>query len=103
MTEQPYQFGNEQDLRNVIQLLVDAHKLWQSRAVTANKTLHAIMAMNPKKRANLTEQDIHAIASRVQPIAEADAQMKAEQVEKKLKSGDFLNAVRVYASQQFWK
>jgi len=103
MPDEPYQFGSEQDLRNVIQLLVNAHKLWQSRAVTLDKVLNGIMAHSPTKRANLTVQDIDAITRRVQPIVEAEVQLKAEQVEAKLKEGDFLNALRIYASQQFWR
>jgi hypothetical protein len=103
MTDQPYQFGSEQDLRNVMQLLVDAIKLWQVRAVTVDKILNAIMAAPPQKRAALSVADIDALARDIRPQAGAAADLMAAQVEKKLKSGDFLNAARVYASQQFWK
>ncbi len=101
--QEPYVFGSEKDLRKVIQLLVNAHKLWQSRAMTLDKVLNGIMAQSPTKRGSLTAQDIDAITRQIQPIVEAQAQLNAEQVEKKLKDGDFLNAVRIYASQQFWK
>ena len=103
MPDEPYQFGSEQDLRNVIQLLVNAHKLWQSRAVTLDRILNGIMAQSPTKRANLTVRDIDTITRQIQPIVDAEVQLKAEQVERKLKDGDYLNAVRIYASQQFWK
>jgi hypothetical protein len=103
MPDEPYQFGSEQDLRNVIQLLVNAHKLWQSRALTLDRILNGIMAQSPTKRANLTVRDIDTITRQIQPIVDAEVQLKAEQVERKLKDGDYLNAVRIYASQQFWK
>ena len=103
MPNEPYQFGSEEDLRNVIQLLVNAVKLWQVRAVTVDKFLNAILAAPPQKRALLSVADIDALARDIRPQAGAAADLMAEQVEKKLKEGDFLNAVRVYASQQFWK
>jgi hypothetical protein len=103
MTGEPYQFGSEQDLRNVMQLLVEAIKLWQVRAVTVDKILNAILAAPPQKRASLSVADIDALARDIRPQAGAAADLWAEQVEKKIKSGDFLNAARVYASQQFWK
>jgi len=106
MTDESYPFGSEQDLRNVIQLLVNAHKLWQCRAVTLDRLVNGIMAQSPTKRANLTVQDIDAIARRMQPIVEADVQSKAEQIEKFLKERDMrmvIEAIRVYASQQFWE
>jgi hypothetical protein len=103
MATEPYPFGSEQDLRNVILLLVKAHKLWQVRAETLNKILNAIMAAPPPKRAALSVADIDALTRDIRPQAEAAADLLAEQVEKKLADGDFLNAVRIYASQQFWE
>ena len=103
MANEPYQFGSEEDLRNVMLLLVDAVKLWQVRAVTVDKILNAIMAAPPQKRASLTVADIDALARDIRPQAAAAADLMAEQVEKKLREGDFLNAARIYASQQFWK
>lgn len=94
--------GSEQDQRNVIRLLVKAHKLWQVRAVTLDKVLNAVMALPRAKRAALSVADIEAITLSVRPMVEAGAQQWAEQVERKLEKGDFLNAARVYASQQFW-
>jgi len=103
MTDEPHQFGGEQDIRNVMKLLVEAIKLWQVRAVTVDKILNAIMAAPPQKRASLSVADIDALARDIRPQAGAAADLWAEQVEKKLQEGDYLNAARIYASQQFWK
>lgn len=103
MANQQYQFGSEQDIRNVMKLLVDTVKLWQVRAVTQDKILNAIMAAPPQKRANLSVADIDALARDIRPQAGAAADLMADQVEKKLEDGDYLNAARVYASQQFWE
>ena len=85
-----------------MKLLVDAIKLWQVRAVTSDKILNAIMAVHPQKRAALSAADIDALVRDIRPQAGAAADLMAEQVERKLEEGDFLNAARVYASQQFW-
>lgn len=103
MTDEPYVPGSEQDIRNVMKLLVDSIKLWQVRAVTADKILKAILAAPPQKRASLSVADIDALVRDIRPQAGAAADLWAEQVEKKLEEGDFLNAARLYASQQFWK
>lgn len=71
--------------------------------MTLDRILNGIMAQSPTKRANLTVRDIDTITRQIQPIVDAEVQLKAEQVERKLKDGDYLNAVRIYASQQFWK
>jgi hypothetical protein len=102
MTDQPYVFGSEQDIRNVMKLLVEAIKLWQVRAVTQDKILNAILAAPPQKRAALSVADIDALTKDIRPQAGAAADLWAEQVEKKLEEGDYLNAARLYASQQFW-
>jgi hypothetical protein len=103
MTNEPYQFGSEQDIRNVMKLLVEAIKLWQVRAVTQDKILNAILAAPPQKRASLSVVDIDALARDIRPQAGAAADLLAEQVERKIEKGDYLNAARIYASQQFWK
>jgi hypothetical protein len=95
--------GSEKDIRNVMKLLVDAVKLWQVRAVTAEKILNALLAAHPQKRASLSVADIDALVKDIRPQAGAAADLWAEQVEKKLEEGDYLNAARIYASQQFWK
>ena len=102
MTDEPYVPGSEQDIRNVMKLLVDAIKLWQVRAVTEDKILNAILASPPQKRADLSVADIDALTKDIRPQAGAAADLWAEQVERKLEQGDYLNAARVYASQQFW-
>lgn len=94
--------GSDQDIRQVMKLLVDAVKLWQVRAVTVDKILNAILAAPPQKRAGLSVADIDALTKDIRPQAGAAADLWAEQVERKLEQGDYLNAARIYASQQFW-
>ena len=92
-------------MRNVIQLLVNAQKLWQGRAVLQDSLLNTIMALPPKKRAALSVADIASLTERVKPSIDADVQLKAEQVERSLGEREMrmvIEAIRVYASQQFW-
>ena len=72
MTDQPYPFGSEEDLRNVIRLLVNAHKKWQVRAVRLNELLNTVMALPPKTRANLTVANITATGEQITPRIEAE-------------------------------
>jgi hypothetical protein len=95
--------GSDEDVRQVMKLLVDSIKLWQVRAVTVDKILNAILAAPPQKRASLSVADIDALVKDIRPQAGAAADLWADQVERKLEQGDYLNAARIYASQQFWK
>ncbi len=100
MTDEPYKLGSEQDLRNVIRLLLLAYKRQQVRAETLDKVLSAVMAFPPTERANLSESRIVSLIDHVRGQAGAASDLYSEQIEKRLESGDFLNALRIYASQQ---
>jgi hypothetical protein len=100
VANEPYQFGSEEDLRNVIRLLLLAYKRQQVRAETLDKVLSAVMALPPKERAGLSENHIISLIENVRVQAGAASDLYSEQIEKRLKNGDFLNALRIYASQQ---
>ena len=95
---------NDRDLRNVILLLVKAHKMYQARALSLNTALSAIMALPPTKRAEITDAQIHEEAQKVLSRANQLADEQSAKLEKALEgSSEFLETLRVYASQQFWK
>ena len=102
MADQHHQFDNEQDLRNVIRLLLRAYKRQQVRAATLNKILSSVMELPPAKRAALTASNIDALVKDIRPRAGDACDLYSEQIEQRLKNGDFLNALRTYASQQLW-
>jgi D-alanyl-D-alanine carboxypeptidase len=94
----------DRDLRNVILILVKGLKLYQSRAHTANKLLTSLMALPPTKRAEVTTQYVNSEKNRFLRLYDGAAQKQAEHIEKALSGdGDFLEQLRVYASQQFWE
>ena len=95
---------NDRDLRNVILLLVKAHKMYQARALSLNTALSAIMALPSTKRAEITDAQIHEEAQKVLSRANQLADEQSAPLEKALGgSSDFLETLRVYASQQFRK
>ena len=95
--------SNDRDLRNVILILVKAVKLYKVRALTANKVLSSVMALPPNKRAALPPPYVQSEATRIRGLVENGVNKEADKVEKAL-SGDaaFLEALRIYASQQHW-
>jgi hypothetical protein len=92
---------NDRDLRNVILLLVKASKLYQARAYTANKVLTALMGLPPTNRAALTTEYVSSEATRIHSLCEEPVNKQAQRIEKALAGdGEFLEALRVYASEQ---
>lgn len=105
MTEKPYPFGEEEDWRNVLILFVQAHKKWQVRATSLNAVLKAIMALPPAKRAAITVREVDALTREAIAKAQPLVEKQAEQVERRMSDPNhrmLLEALRVYASQQFW-
>jgi hypothetical protein len=105
MTDKPYPFGEEEDWRNVLILFVQAHKKWQLRAASLNAVLKAVMALPPAKRAAMTAREVDALTREALAKAQTIVDKQAAQVEKRMGDPDhrmLLEALRVYASQQFW-
>jgi hypothetical protein len=94
----------ERDLRNVIVILVEALKLYKARAYTTDKLLTALMGLPPTKRAELTTAYVNSEATRLRLEFDDAAKKEAVHVEKALSgSGEFVDALRLYASRQHWK
>jgi hypothetical protein len=96
----------DRDLRNVILLLVKAHKMQQARAASFRILLLAAVdeSANLERGRHLTladiERELPKIRDQTEPIADAEAR----QVEAALNDQkDFLEELRIYASRQFWK
>jgi hypothetical protein len=100
----PYNKGmSDRDLRNVVLLLVEAHKKRQSHAAALRVLVQAVVDESASRKTALTlaevEQELQKILAQTIPVADAEAR----QVEVALKGeSDFLEPLRVYASQQFW-
>jgi hypothetical protein len=93
----------ERDVRSAILLLVKAHKMWQVRAVRLDKALNAILALPPTKRAALSVADLDALTRAVSFQIQEVADKLSSQIERKLEGdADFLAALSLYASKQFW-
>lgn len=67
MTDKPYPFGEEQDWRNVIRLLVQTYMKWQVRTVRLNELLNTVMALPPQTRATLTVAYITSTGEQITP------------------------------------
>ena len=105
MTDKPYPFGEEEDWRNVVLILIEAHKKWQLRAASLNAVVNAILALPPAKRAAMSANEVEALTQEALAKARPIVDKQSAQVEKRLKETDhrmLLEALRVYASQQFW-
>jgi hypothetical protein len=105
MTDKPYPFGEEEDWRNVLLILIEAHKKWQVRAVSLNAVLNAVLALPPARRAAMSANEVDALTREGNAKAAQVVDRQSAQVEKRLKETDhrmLLEALRVYASQQFW-
>jgi hypothetical protein len=95
---------NDRDLRNVLLILVKGLKLYKARACTTNNLLTALMALPPTKRAEVTTGYVSSETSKLLTEFGAAADKEALHIEKALSgSGEFLEALRVYASRQHWK
>lgn len=96
--------NDDRDLRNVLQLLINGLKLYKARAHTSNKLLSAVMALHPTKRSELTTEYVNSELRKFRGLYDDAAQKEAANIEKALSGdGDFLETLRVYASQQFWE
>ena len=105
MTDKPYPFGEEEDWRNVILLIIEAHKKWQLRAASLNAVLNAVLALPPAKRAAMSVSEVEALTQQALAKAVPIVDKQSAEVERRLKEPDhrmLLEALRVYASQQFW-
>jgi hypothetical protein len=94
----------DRDLRNVILLLVKAHKMRQSHAAALRIVLQAVVDESASRKAVPSladiETELRKILAQTDPIADAEAR----QVEAALNGeSDFQAALGLYASQQFWK
>jgi hypothetical protein len=95
---------NDRDLRNVILLLVKACKLYKARAYTANKLLTSLMSLPPTKRAATSPEFVNSEAKSFLSHFGDAADQEAARIERSLEGdGAFLEYLRVYASQQYWK
>jgi hypothetical protein len=102
----PYLFGSDRDLRNVILLLVKAHKMRHSHA-TSLQSLLTQLIMQSKSSIPLSPKDFEDQARDlpgIQATMDRIADDEAAEVEKALKGdGPFVDHLRVYASRQFWQ
>jgi hypothetical protein len=102
----PYAFGSDRDLRNVILLLVKAHKMRHSHATSLQSLLTGLM-MQSRSSIPISPKDFEDQARdlpKIQATMDQIADDEARQLETILKGdGPFLDALRVYASRQFWQ
>jgi len=97
---------DDRELRKVILLLVQAHKTQLARAASYRILLMAATdeTANLKRGRYLSLADIEQELPRIRAQTEPAADAEARQVEAALNGEkDFLEALRVYASQQFWR
>jgi hypothetical protein len=90
------------DVRNVALLLVEAHKMYQTRALSLNSVLTAIVKTSPNKNADLTLALVHAEAAKVRQYADRIVVLQASQVVQALSgSAGFLESPHLYSSRKF--
>jgi hypothetical protein len=91
----------ERDIRNVILLLVKAHKMRQSHAAALRVLCQA--AADESASRQVTTFDLQKELPRILKQTDPVADLEAAQVETALNGeGEFLDALRLYASRQFW-
>jgi hypothetical protein len=97
---------DDRDLRNVILLLVKAHKMRHSHATSLQSLLNRVM-MQSKSSTPLSPKDFEDLGRDLpglQATMDRIADDESRQVEAALNGeGDFLEALRIYASRQFWQ
>jgi len=94
--------ASERELRDVILLLVRACKLWQSRAVASSTALSRIIDLPRSKRARLTAEALRLVAYQARLHGATVASQQAASLEEALSSSnEFMEALRVYASNHF--
>ena len=102
----PYPFGSERDVKNVILLLVKAHKMRHSHATSLQSVLTQLM-MQSKSSIPLSPKDFEDQVRdlpKIQATMDRIADDEAAELEKALTGdGPFVDHLRVYASQQFWQ
>jgi hypothetical protein len=93
----------DRELRKVILLLVKSHKMRQSHAAALRVLLMATVDESASRRSPLTLADIEKELPKIQAQTDLLVDDEARQVEAALNGeGDFLEAVRIYSSRQFW-
>jgi hypothetical protein len=91
------------DLRNVIELLLKSHKIFKSRATALRMVLEEICGNQASRSGAQLRAQIEARFPEILAKTDEAVNAQAQQIETRLKSEDnFLDALRVYASQQFW-
>lgn len=103
MAEEKYEFGSERDLRNVILLLVKAVSRSRTNLMAANMAIQAISSMRPDERKALTAERIQGELKSIRQQLERQSDPAVARIVKILEGdGDFLNQLRVFASQLHW-
>jgi hypothetical protein len=94
----------DRELREGILLLVQACKLWQSRAVASSTALSRFIDVPRRKRAALTAKALRSVADDARLHGTAIATQQAASLEQALSgSNEFLDALRLYAFKHFLK
>jgi hypothetical protein len=90
----------DRDLRNVILLLVKAHKMRQSHAAALRVLCRAVLDESSKRK--LTSVDLDVEYLKIQAQTDPVADLEARDIEAALTGGGpFLEQLRIYASRQF--
>jgi hypothetical protein len=94
---------NDRDLRNVIMLLVKACSRSRRSLMAANMALHAISSMPLDQRKAVSLGEIQVQLKSVEQQLEAQPDPSVVRILKVLEGdGDFLEPLRVFASQLHW-
>jgi hypothetical protein len=93
---------SERELRKVILLLVNSHKMYQVRSLMQGAGLQKAMELIQSGRKDLGY--IRAAQEQAQTVGDAEANKQAQSLENALAGEEpFLELLRVYASRQSWK
>jgi hypothetical protein len=93
---------DERDLRKVILLLVQAHKMRESQAAAFRLLILAILEELARRKAGPPLAEVETELWKIRARTDLLADNEAQQVEAALNGeSDFLEALRVYTSRQF--
>ena len=103
MAKEAYEIGSEKDLRNVILLLVKAVSRSRTSLMAGKMAIQAISSMSPDERKALTSEGIKSELANIERQLERQPDPAVVRVVQVLEGdGEFLNQLRVFASQLHW-